>query len=336
VSPWAKRIVAAARRPVVSRIFKLAVVALVVYIVGNALKGYRTSLAGRVDHLQLGWIGVAVGLSILYRIFNAYAWILVLRSLGQRMPVVTGVRMWLVTETFRWLPGSLWGLFSRAGQAKATGIPAVTASISIPLELLLSIAAWGLTAVAALSLSGTAGTLLSRLPTFWLVASAAALVVTVGSAFALARWGPSTAISRKIHGLQESLRQLTDSRPRLPWLATTLAFVTALSFLQGAAFLAVLRAASDSIPTFLAAAGINAAGWLVGFFAFFAPTGIGVREGGMAAMLAPLMPVDAAVVGVLLWRLIQIVVELLCLGACFVPRAASALRRLAARTFAET
>jgi uncharacterized membrane protein YbhN (UPF0104 family) len=119
-------------------------------------------------------------------------------------------------------------------------------------------------------------------------------------------------------------------------LVATFAFFTALCFLNGVAFLVVLEATCDTPPSLLATIGINAAGWLLGFFAFFAPAGLGVREGGMAAMLAPLMPVDAAVVGVLLWRLIQVVVELLCLAACLVPNAVQALRRPAAKTWQET
>jgi hypothetical protein len=53
-------------------------------------------------------------------------------------------------------------------------------------------------------------------------------------------------------------------------------------------------------------------------------------------MLAPLMPLDAAIVGALLWRLIQILVELVCLAACVAPAASSALRRFSAETWAKT
>jgi uncharacterized membrane protein YbhN (UPF0104 family) len=119
-------------------------------------------------------------------------------------------------------------------------------------------------------------------------------------------------------------------------VALTLAYFTALCVLNGAAFLAVLRAVGDASPGLVAATGVNAAGWLVGFFAFFAPAGLGVREGGMAAMLAPLMPVDAAIVGVLLWRLVQLLVEAACLGACFAPAALSAARRMMTRASVET
>jgi uncharacterized membrane protein YbhN (UPF0104 family) len=244
--------------------------------------------------------------------------------------------MWLVTETLRWLPGGALGVVSRAVQARDAGIAALPASLAAALEVLMLVVAWGATAIGTLALSGVGESLAAGLPKFWLVVSAASLVSTVALAFALARYRPSATIAKKIRGLAASLRHIEEARPEWRWLLVTFAFMVALCFLQGAAFMAVLRATSDATPTFLAAACVNAAGWLVGFFAFFAPTGIGVREGGMAAMLAPLMPVDAAIVAVLLWRVVQVGVELLCLAGCYVPRVASALSRLASRAPNET
>jgi hypothetical protein len=325
-----------ARNPWVRNIAKAIVVAVVLVSIGCALASYRRPLEGRLEQIHVRWIAIAIGLSVLYRVLNAYGWVLVLRALGRPMRPVAGTRLWLVTETLRWLPGGVWGMFSRAARAKAAGVPAMVASLSVPLELLLSIAAWGITACVGLGLSGTTRAWLSRLPAFWLALCGMALVLTVAAAFALAQWRPSAAIAKKMHGLVGGLRLLKESRPKGAWLAVTVAFYTALCFLNGTAFLAVLRATCDSPPSLLATAGINAAGWLVGFFAFFAPTGLGVREGALSAMLAPLMPVDAAIVGALLWRLIQIIVELVCLAACFVPTAVSAVRRFATQTWAET
>jgi glycosyltransferase 2 family protein len=284
----------------------------------------------------LHWLAMAFGLCVVYRLLNAYGWVLVLRSLGQPLgqPIraAAAVRLVLITETLRWLPGSVWGLISRAAQAKAAGVTAVRASLSLPLELLSSIAAWGFTACVGVGLSGAASTWLARLPAASVAVCALALALTIGVAFALTRWRPSAGISKKMHGLHESLVLLRASPPQASWMTITVTYLTALCFLNGAAFLAVLKATYDSPPTFLATVGVNAVGWLLGFFAFFAPAGLGVREGGMAAMLAPLMPIDAAIVAVLLWRLIQIAVELSCLAACFVPNAASAVRRLTAST----
>jgi hypothetical protein len=326
----AKPLLAAARQPFVPKVVKTIVAAAVLVSVAGALDGYRRALAGRLQHVHLGWLAVALGLSIVYRAVNAYGWVLVLRSLRHPMRAFSGVRLWLVSETLRWLPGSVWSFLSRVAQARTAGVPALTASLSLPLELLLTIAAWGIVACAALGLSGTAGVWLSRVPAVWLAISFVALALTVGAACALLRWRPASALSKKVDALQGSLRELRQAPPRVSLLVAALSLFTALAVLNGAAFLAVLEAVSESPPSLLATVGINAAGWLVGFFAFFAPAGLGVREGGMTAMLAPMMPLDAAVIGVLLWRLIQILVELICLAACFAPNGVSAVRRLAA------
>jgi hypothetical protein len=308
-------------------VIKVIVAVAVALSIGRALAGYRAPLAGRLEQLHLGWLLAAAGLGILHRVLSSLGWVLVVRSLGHPLALRTGTDLWFSTETLRWLPGSLWGMFARAARATERGVPAIAATLSLPLELLLSVVAWTLVALVSLGLSGTARTWISRLPTPWLVACALAFVLTIGAGLTLARWRPSSAISRKLRGLAESLRLLKEARPRAGGLIAALTFYVALSVLHGVAFLAVLRSVSDTVPGWLATIGINAAGWLVGFFAFFAPTGIGVREGTLTAMLAPLYPVDAAIVAVFLWRLVQISVELACLAAYLVPRAASARRR---------
>jgi uncharacterized membrane protein YbhN (UPF0104 family) len=318
----------APRKPLAARLVRVALAIAVLAIVVRALARYRTALEGRVEHLDLSWIALAFVFSVIYRLACGYGWVLVLRSLGQRVPAGPAVRMWLVTETLRWLPGGLWGIFSRAAQAGSVGVAAAAASLSVPLELLLTIAAWGTTALAAMVVSGTAGMLLDRLPTFWVAVCAGALVATILLAFGLARWRPSAGVGRKVRGLQESLEQLREARPRLAWVAATFAFLVALCFFQGVAFAAVLRATSETVPSFLALTGVNAAGWLIGFFAFFAPTGIGIREGSMTAMLGPLMPIDAAILATVVWRLVQIGVELACVAGCFAPRVVAAARGL--------
>jgi hypothetical protein len=292
-----------------------------------ALRGYWEPLAGRLEQLRLGWLLAGSVICVLYRVVNAYGWVLVLRALGQRVPGWRGVRLWLVSETLRWLPGSVWSFFSRVGQAREIGVPPAIASLSLPLELLLTIGAWLVAALVGVGLSGVAREWLARLPTFWVVVTALALALMVLTVLALARWWPKARVSAKLRGLQAAIGELRKARPSVPVLAWTFVFYVALCFLNGVAFHVVVRAAGAPPPPILAAIGVNAVGWLVGFFAFFAPAGLGVREGGMAAMLAPSMPLDAAIVGVLIWRLCQIVVEFACLVPCVLPGALAALRR---------
>lgn len=320
----------------VRRLSRILVALAIVAIAFGALKDYRQGLEGRLEHVRFGWLTVAATLSLVYRVVNAFGWVLVLRALGQAMRVSTGIRLWLVSETLRWLPGSVWSFFSRVAQARSAGVPALTASLSLPLELLLTIAAWSLTAVIGMGVSGTARIWLVKLPALWIVGFALALAATMAAVLALARWRPTAAPSRKLRALWQSLEPLRTARPRPAFLVAALALFLGLCFLNGFAFRTALLAVSDRPPGWLSCSGINAAGWLLGFFAFFAPAGLGVREGTTAAMLAPLMPVDAAIIAVLFWRLIQIAVEVACLAACFAPAAFAAARRLVSRSWAES
>jgi uncharacterized membrane protein YbhN (UPF0104 family) len=321
------------RHPRLITAVKLVVGVLVAVSVARAVAGYRHALVGRLAGIRLEWLAAAALLGAVYRVVNAYGWVLVLRSLGQPMRAVAGVRLWLVSETMRWLPGSVWSLFSRVAQATAAGVPAATASLSMPLELLLTIAAWGVTALVGVGLSGRVSAWAAHLPASWPIWTAATLLVTAAGVALLSRWqveapgGPPRP--GKVARLLRALGDLRVARPPLASLARTAVFFTVLCFFNGLAFLAVLRATCASPPGVFATVGINAVGWLVGFFAFFAPAGLGVRETGMAAMLAAIVPLDVAVVGVILWRVVQIVVEVICLAACFVPAMASAVRRFA-------
>jgi MFS family permease len=294
-----------------------------------ALRGYGEGLVGRLEHVDIARILVALGLFLVYRVVNAYGWVLVLRSLGHPLRASTGVRIWLVSESLRWLPGSVWGMISRVSQASAAGVPALAASLSVPLELMLTIAAWSMAALLGLGASGTLGPLLTRVPAFWIVAVLLVGLAFVGAIFAIARWLPAARVAKKLRGLQASLEQLRRSSPRAGWLAATFVFYVALTLFNGAIFMNLLSATCDTYPGLLASTGINAAGWLVGFFAFFAPSGLGVREGTSTALLTPLMPLDAVVVAVVSWRVIQVVVELLCLAASLAP---TVLRRTSADT----
>ena len=83
-----------------------------------------------------------------------------------------------------------------------------------------------------------------------------------------------------------------------------------------------------------AAIGINAAGWLAGFFAVGAPGGLGAREAALVAMLSPFMSLEVVVLFVAAWRLLQMLVEAVALATVeatrrMMPVSCSVLRPVA-------
>ncbi len=298
-------------------------IALLVVAIGAsiyaALRHAGVEVRDRVAHARLDFLLLAIGICILYRIVNSTGWVFVLRALGYPMPVARGARIWIMAETMRWLPGSVWGFCSRVYQAGKAGASPAVAAASLPLELLLTIAAWGITAATAVFASGLAFNwfaLASPRAIFLIVG----LLLTIGAVAALALLRlPRHRLPTKIAGLFEQLQALAKMRPRIAPLAFTLLLYTGLCALNGLAFFFVLRSLTDAPISVAAAIGANACGWLAGFFAIGVPGGIGVREASSAAVLSAVVPVETVVAAALLWRVVLIADELCCLGVLLAP-----------------
>jgi len=298
-----------------------------------ALQHAGAEARARVTAADPDWLLLALGLCILYRIVNSTGWVLVLRSLGHAMPFARGARIWIMAETMRWLPGSVWGFCSRVYQAGKAGAPSAVAAASLPLELVLTIAAWAITA-------GGAG-LAFGLAFDWVKLASPLALTLIGGALALFVTGaglaflhfPRHRLPRKITAFLAQLGTLAKTRPRAAPLVGTLLLYIALCVLNGLAFHCVLRALTGAPLSLVAAIGANACGWLAGFFAIGVPGGIGVRETGSAIVLATVVPVETVVAAAVLWRLVLIADELCCVGVLLAPAAWTRLATGARRAF---
>ena len=262
--------------------------------------------------VQIPSLLLAASLTLLYRVLNAMNWGLILESIGVKLPTKQAVPIWLTSEACRWLPGSLWSYGSRGFQAKAAGVPGLQATLSLPLELILTIFAWCVTvivfgtqhvnAVAAVLPQSPGGqTLLTVIPV-----TVTSLIVGWFVARGLSRRQPqATKYWKMIRGVHPVKRHV---------LIATLNYC-ALCGLNGLALFVVIASLQpvQTIPM-TAVIAANAAAWLIGFFALFAPGGLLVREGVLATLLACWLPLEVAIAAAVLWRMLQLSVELLCLA----------------------
>jgi len=256
-----------------------------------------------VDPARIGWawVGLALVLNLAYRVANAASLTLVLRALGQSLGVRPCTRVWLRSELLRWLPGGVWGYLSRARQLSAARVPGPAAAAAIPLELFLTLAAWGAVALVGSLLSGVAGQWAEHLSGagYWLLAGAAGLA----AAPFVVRWAWPH--------LQARLEPLRGLRLHRRWTLAALASYTGLNVLRGVGFACVLLAILPQQPPLGVTISANAIGWIVGFLAVLAPGGMGVREAMIVLLLSPWIGVGDASLAALLWRATQIVEELL-------------------------
>ena len=265
-----------------------------------------------ISRMSISYILVALVLCLAYWFFNAGVWSWILESLGYPIAYLTGVRVWLTSESLRWLPGlgSIYGFCSRVTAARGLGIPLRIASISLPLELSVVASAWGIVAAIGLTSSGLGLRLVSSYAGWIIPICAAALLGALGLRLA---WPVLSGQPWFSTGL-ERLRTVLRLHLRRRVLIRSYLVYVGLNAVHGMGFWLMLAGMGYQHAVSPAAAiGANAAGWLLGFFAIGIPGGIGVREAGAALILSPLMPWQDAALAAALWRVLQIVAELVSL-----------------------
>ena len=260
-----------------------------------------------LSRMSAGYLAIALALCLAYWFLNAGVWAWILESLGHPIPYFTGMRVWLTSESLRWLPGSIWGFCSRVNAARGLGVPVAIASISLPVELTVAIAAWGIVAFVGLAVSGLGVRLLGFCANRLVPICMTVIVVPIGLRLV---W-PVLSRQPWFHAGLERLQTVLRLHLRRSALTRAGLVYAGLNATHGLGFWLMLAGMGYQHTVSPAAAiGANAAGWLLGFFAIGVPGGIGVREAGAALVLSPLMPWQEAALAAALWRVLQIVAEL--------------------------
>jgi glycosyltransferase 2 family protein len=284
---------------------KIVTVSMVIGIaVSMAIAGWN--LFQLVDWMSLRavWtLPIAFAMAIIYRVVNAYGWAIVLRSLGANAKSVAAIRVWLLAESSRWLPGSVWGYVSRASLANSIGVTTSIAVASMLVEILLVIAAAGLVAIVGCYYFWDQ--LIHNIHAW---SNGLSFLIAVGclaaciTAFLLKR----RMISKKFRGVLSKLTMLQEMQLHYKTIWLAFAFFVMMNVFNGGISWIVSLSVSESqrVPV-LAIVCATAAAWLVGFFAIFSPGGLVVRETAFAAMLLVWMPYSESIAIAILARLLQ-------------------------------
>lgn len=287
----------------------------ILWCIATSVQSYQHELA-TLSRIDWWWLSIALVAALGYRIANAHGWNLSLKSLGQTRPSRETLRIWLTSEACRWLPGSVWGYGSRAYQANKAGVPLVTASASLFLEIALTVLAWVTIAAVGFALQPEAFLQVVDWNIVRIVGIAGAIFGVFVGVTAFASKSIKGWVANRFERVAKQVQSLRQLKPNARQAFSTWAYYVGMCTLNGIAFCFVLNAvtADCSVPWIVVIAA-NAVAWLVGFFALFAPGGLVVREGTLALILAPWMPAEQAIAAAIVWRLVQIAAEL----ACVVP-----------------
>jgi glycosyltransferase 2 family protein len=222
---------------------------------------------------------------------------------GSRLPWYKGLRVFLVTNLARYIPGGVWQFAGLAGMTMAAGGSPVAASLGVILLQICTLATgMALTLSAAPRLLGPWAATLNA--TEQLVIAVVLIAVLV---IAFPRLLP------RIRRVAERVLKRPVPLPTPPRRAFAIYVIRCAAnwLIYGFAFWLFSRAllGPSRSPSVWVAITSYVASYLVGLLAVFAPGGIVVREGAIVALLTPSIGYQAAVILALASRLWQVAIE---------------------------
>lgn len=297
--------------------FKPLIFGVAIAIACIALSKMCYQVIGVLRSVNWVWVLLATTGLTLYQWLNASIWKDVIAGIGGKVSRGHAMRIWIQSESMKWLPGGIWGYGSRVMNARLLGISPQLASASLAIELLLTITAWAATVIWILPTRVGRDTIdriavgLEGIPAMAWSIPAGAVCITV--------WIGLTKFELKrlplIGGLVGSCGSM-DWEPK--WLVRSAFFYGGLCVLNGSLLWLVTCAVPGLVVPWGTTIGIGGLAWLAGFFAIGVPGGIGVREAVLAGLLHRFGPMEAAVTAAVIFRASQVTAELVAVTASLV------------------
>ena len=241
---------------------------------------------------------------VLGYLWSASMWGRLVRDLGgPSLLLGTSVRVFMVANLGRYVPGKVWQIAGLAYLAKREGVQAGVATGA-------AILGQGI-AILAATLVGM-GTLFGA-DQFWRELGWVGLIAGIGIALSIIAAVVIRPVFRRVVAFWFRLTRtdppdngLGSGNAGLRWLAL---YVVNWGIYATAFWLLYLS--FGEWRTFLQVGPAFAAAYVAGYIAVFAPAGAGIREGVLVVLLQPIMAREAAVVLALIARLWTTVVELI-------------------------
>jgi glycosyltransferase 2 family protein len=252
---------------------------------------------------NIGLLVVAAFSSLAAVVAYGSVWPVILRHIGARVPH-DAVRLFFQSQLGKYVPGSVWQYAGRVGLAKARGVPARLTMISVGVEVAASAIAAALVGVLVLPLAIALPLLL--------------VLAVVAAAVWLSRARPPR---RLVRGVSRAVRRVVPLAPADLAVAlratpgVTIVYVPVWAAYGVALWLTARSFTPIPATDVLYCSGTFALGWLAGMAAVFAPSGIGVREAVLVALLGPRIGHTDALVVAAMSRILLTAADLAGAGA---------------------
>jgi len=264
--------------------------------------------------LDARWLAVSAGAIMAAWAVEIVIWRWLLRTVGGILPYWPAARIWFLSAIVRYIPGNIWQPLSITLLSERRGVKPEATLTSVVLYQVITILAVAPIAAAYFALTGNWGVLTD------MVSGAApaliALALTPVIVFIVRPGWLIELVNWALHRM---------GRPRLPiglartTLVALLAIAIADWLIWGTAFCALAFGISQYTTEQIWVLAphliiIYPVAYAVGFISFLTPSGLGVREGALYLLLAPLVGGGAVTVLALAMRVWTMLGELIAAG----------------------
>ena len=292
------------RASIFKPLLSIAVVLLGVIGLYLAVRALPFDVLGDIRPKRIAWwsLPLILLLQFVFLLLAAEIWRRVVRLLtGTQITLQSSYLQLAVVSVGKYVPGKVWGFVARAGEMYRQQIPVHLSVMSSVVEQMLLMTGALLIAIVAA---------LIALPKYW-------IAITVIGVFLLLA---AIVASSKIPALTRWLlrrRNIQDIPEKIPEYHAKGVFRFTLAYamlwiLSGLIFSIIYFSLFDVSITREGVAALtlaNTTGIVLGFFAFFVPGGIGVREAVATFILAGFFPVREALLAAVCYRAWMILID---------------------------
>ena len=262
-----------------------------------------------------GWSMVAIGLivTLLAHIWSAWVWTWILKAFNLSWEFGKGIRVYLVTNIAKYLPGNVWHFYGRITAISQKGGSWSTAISSVLLEPLLMAASALLIAIVSTSL-GLLETDFNLLVFFGQIAALLAVLIGIHPQV-LNPILQYLSKGKKIKNQEVILANSLNHYPLMPFLGE-MGFV----LFRGVGFLFTVMALQQiTLSQIIVLLSAFSIAWLLGLIIPGAPGGVGVFEATAIALLDQSLFSPATIlVAVAIYRVISILAEAIAAGGAWI------------------
>ncbi len=262
-----------------------------------------------------GWLMVTIGLivTLLAHVWSGWVWTWILNAFNLSLGVGQGIKVYLITNIAKYLPGNVWHFYGRINAVSQKGSSLSAATLSVLLEPLLMAASALLIAIVSTSF-GWIETDFSILVFFGQIASLLAVLIGIHPRI-LNPIIQRLSKSKKLKDTETINHTSLQKYPIIPFLGE-MGFVwfRGVGFLF--TFISLQQITFSQIPALLSAFSIA---WLLGLVVPGAPGGVGVFEATAIALLdQSVFPPATVLVAVAIYRVISILAEAIAAGVAWI------------------